>query len=393
MNEILKSIGIITTSRADYGILRPVIQAIDNHAGLEPKLFVTGSHFLESHGRTVKEIEADGWPIEARIDALTGKTDAASVSRSSGSTMIGFADAFERCRVDILLVLGDRFELFAAAAAAVPFNIPIAHIHGGELSYGAIDDAYRHALTKIAHLHFPATENYARRIAQMGEEVWRITVSGAPALDSILKADFMEREEIEQRFGISLDGRPSVVTYHPVTRETDRLAEHLQALRTVLLDANHPIIMTGSNVDTGGAECSAMLKQVAMERSDAYYVENFGARGYLGLLRHAGAMIGNSSSGIIEAASFALPVVNIGNRQNGRDRGNNVIDCEMQTGAIMAAVEKARSQSFRSTLDGLTNIYGSGDAGSIICNRLAEPVSTETLLLKKWNSEGWLQTR
>ena len=380
----MRRIGIVTTSRADYGLYRPVIAAIDAHGELTPELIVSGSHLLASHGMTVSEIEADGWPIHARIAAMDGDTTASGNARTGARTLSGIAETLADDPPDWLLMLGDRYEMLAAAVAAVPFNIPIAHIHGGEVSFGAIDDACRHAITKLAHLHFPSTEGYARRLRQMGEEDWRITVSGAPGLDAAHAADVLERDEIEQRFDVSFDGQPSIVTFHPVTREPDALHAQLTALEAALVALDHPLIMTGSNVDTGGSECSAMLQRVAEKRSDAYYVESFGSAGYMGALRHVGAMIGNSSSGITEGAAFSLPVVNIGNRQDGRERAANVIDCAPETDAILQAVHRARSDAFRQSFAGMPNPFGDGHAAPRIAARLADTPIDARLLAKRF---------
>jgi UDP-hydrolysing UDP-N-acetyl-D-glucosamine 2-epimerase len=379
-----RTISVVTTSRADFGILRPVVEAIDRHEGLRLSLFAAGTHLSPEHGLTIGEIESQGWRIDERVEALLSSTTPEGVAKSSALTTLAFAQIFAKNRPDILLVLGDRYEVHAAVVAAVPFNIPVAHIHGGELTYGAVDDAFRHSITKMAHLHFPATEDYAKRLRQMGEEDWRIVVSGAPALDSIMNRALPDRAAIEQRFGLSLAERPLLVTYHPATREAEPVEAQIAALLGALEALALPVIFTGSNADAGGQTISQAMRAFAAAHANAAYVESLGADNYLGLLRHVRAMVGNSSSGIIEAPSFALPVVNIGSRQAGRMRAANVIDCAPLEADITRAIERALSPDFAASLKGLRNPYGAGNAGRIIADTLAAVPLDARLLAKRF---------
>jgi UDP-hydrolysing UDP-N-acetyl-D-glucosamine 2-epimerase len=342
-------------------------------------------HLSDRHGHTVDEIVAEGWPIIARVAIpVVGDTpEKMAHSMGMGTAAMGAALALER--PDILLVLGDRFEMFAAAMAAVPFSIPLAHIHGGELTLGAMDDAFRHCLTKLSHLHFPATAAYGRRIMQMGEEPWRVTVAGAPALDAFMTEDALPDAVVAERLGFALDDAPALVTLHSETR--GHVPPSLLADRTItaLADLPCPIIITAPNADPGGAEIAEKLKHFAAGRARTVYVESLGARAYRTILARARVMIGNSSSGLIEAASFRLPVVNIGERQAGRVRAANVIDTPADTAAIEKAVARAESDAFRATLSGLVNPYGDGHASARIVSVLRDVPLDMRLMTKRFH--------
>ncbi len=271
------------------------------------------------------------------------------------------------------VMLGDRFEMFATMAACVPFNIPIAHIHGGEISFGAIDDAFRHAMTKMAHLHFAANEEYARRIQQMGEESWRVTVSGAPALDSIIKADLPDRSKLSRQFGIPFNEAPLLVTFHPVTRQFGDAERQTSALLRALEAVDLPVVLTAPNADVESDVIRALFADFVQRRAGrAWFTESFGALNYLAMLRESRAVVGNSSSGIIETPGFKLPTVNIGDRQMGRIRGANVIDCEANAGAIEVAIRKAIDPVFRASLERMVNPYGNGNAADRIVSTLRD---------------------
>jgi UDP-hydrolysing UDP-N-acetyl-D-glucosamine 2-epimerase len=362
----MRTVGVVTTSRADYGILRPVLRAITSHPDLDLRLYVSGSHLAERHGLTVSEVEADGFPIAERLETLTGDDSPEGIAASMAQTTSAFGAAFARSRPDVLVVLGDRFEMHAAAVAALPFTLPLAHLHGGEVTEGAIDEALRHGLTKMSHLHFPATEAYADRIEQLGEERWRITVAGAPSLDNLRDVALLGREEL------GTDRNFLLVTYHPVTLEPEHAGERAAAVLEALRDVDADLVITAPNADTGREAVLSRIEAFVASRPGAQLLVNAGTQRYFSLMAHAAAMVGNSSSGIIEAASFGLPVVNVGIRQRGRLRARNVIDAPEETGAIRAAVDEAMSRAFRTTLDGLVNPYGDGHAAERIVRRLAE---------------------
>lgn len=378
-----RKIAVVTTSRADYGIFRPVIKEMLRRRNLDVQILVTGSHLSPTHGMTIREIEADGFPIATRIPALRSGDTPQDIAANMGNTVKGFGVAYGRVRPDMILVLGDRYEMFAAALAAVPFAIPLAHIHGGEITLGAFDDALRHALTKLSHIHFVSTVQYRRRIIQMGEQPSRVIVSGAPGLDAIRTLIPLTRRQLAQKLGFAMASDPLLVTYHPETLSRRSPADDTRRLLRAINSFRGPIIVTGANADVGASEIRHAMRQFAADAADRLYVANLGNQIYLSLMKIAAALVGNSSSGIIEAASFATPVVNIGERQAGRMRPRNVIDCACQTGSIAAALRTALSTAFRRRLKGMKNPYGDGRSARLIANTLADPWMTAPNLLKK----------
>jgi UDP-hydrolysing UDP-N-acetyl-D-glucosamine 2-epimerase len=347
-------------------------------------LFVGGMHLDPRFGLTVKDIEADGFPTAERIAFLLPSDMPAAIAESLGRGIIGFSKAYERSRPDILMVLGDRFEMFAATAAALPFKIPIAHIHGGELTYGAIDDAMRHAITKMAHLHFVATQEYAHRVQQLGEEPWRVTVSGAPALDNLSSERLLSRDELEHLLKLDLSRPPLLVTYHPVTLEYEQTSWQVTELLAALDELAMPVLFTMPNADTAHSVIVAGVRQYVKSHPDSCLVESLGTRAYFSLMRVTAAMVGNSSSGIVEAPSFALPVVNIGTRQLGRIRAANVIDVDYPKENIIQGVGKALSPDFKARLKGMVNPYGDGHAAERIVHRLKTQELNQALLAKRF---------
>jgi UDP-hydrolysing UDP-N-acetyl-D-glucosamine 2-epimerase len=380
-----RQIGIVTTARSEYGIYRQLLRKLAKKAELSFGLFVGGTHLSAKHGNTIEEIEAEGWPILSRMIVPEASETPEEMAIAMGRGTSAMASALARTRPDILVVLGDRFEMHAAALAALPYAIPIAHIHGGELSLGAIDDAFRHSLTKVSHLHFPSTPTYARRIIQMGEEPWRVTVAGAPALDAFLAEAPLPLEDVERRVGMRLNEAPILVTLHSETLGSEPHDNVAKLLAKVLSTASGPIIITAPNADIGGRAIERVFKEFATTRRDVCYVLSLGARAYRSVLERARFMIGNSSSGLIEAASFQLPVVNIGERQAGRLRPLNVIDVPPVEAELRAAISKAESLTFRASLAGIANPYGDGHASEIIADILATVPIDSRLLIKRFN--------
>ncbi len=370
--------------RSDYGIYRPILRKIVVEPDLRLQLIVSGAHLASEFGRTVDQIEADGFSISDAVHMQADSDTPEAISRSMGIATAGFAASFARNRPDLLIVLGDRFEMHAAAVAAVPFTIPMAHIHGGEITEGAIDDAFRHSITKLSHLHFVSTEVYARRLQQMGEEPWRVTISGAPGLDNIREIELLGSEELSRQFSIRLDTPPLLITFHPATLEHEQTQRQTSQLLDALREVGLPAIFTLPNADTSSRAIMRMIQEFVSKQRQASLVENFGTRAYFSLLAACKAMVGNSSSGIIEAASFRLPVVNIGTRQNGRLRPKNVIDVGNNSDAIAAAIRRAVSEEFRAGLRDLTNPYGTGNAAPIIVDRLKNVPIDDRLIRKKF---------
>lgn len=377
----MRTIGFVSVGRSDYGILRPVLQEVSAQA-MRPVVFAGGAHLVAAHGHTIDAIEHDGWEIVARVDMLLASDTPEGAATSVGVGVLGFASAFQRVRPDLLLIVGDRTEMLAAACAALPLGIPTAHLHGGEISRGAVDELARHAITKLSHLHFVATEAAGGRVLQMGEESWRVTVSGAPALDLVRGFTPMDRITLERRIGIPLRGTPLVVTFHPETLDFERTEAHATEVAAAIAEWNGPVVITSPNADAGRARVMSPLAALVDRRSGTVLVHSLGQEAYYSLLSCAGAMVGNSSSGIIEAPSFGLPVVNVGERQAGRDRAANVIDVPPARQAIADALRRAASPGFRQALSGAPNPYGDGHASVRIASRLASVEIGPSLLRK-----------
>jgi UDP-hydrolysing UDP-N-acetyl-D-glucosamine 2-epimerase len=376
-----RRIGVITTSRADYSHLYWPLRELAARPDIELGLFVLGPHLSPTFGATVAEIERDGFPIQARIECLLSSDTDTGMAKTIGVAMLGLADALTAWRPDILLLIADRYEMLAPACTALALRIPIAHIEGGEISQGAIDDAVRNALTKLAHLHFTSTETARRRVIAMGEEPWRVHHAGAPSLDHLLRSPLIDRPTLESRIGIALTPPCVLAAWHPVTILHNTNAE-ADALFESLAGFAGQLIFVYPNTDAGSHALIERTHSLAASRPDTHIFINLDAVTYWSLLAQVDAMIGNSSSGIMEAASLALPVVNIGIRQQGRERGRNIIDVPAETGAIQNALKQALGGEFRSGLAGMANPYGTGDASRTIARVLAE-TPLDNLLIKE----------
>lgn len=378
-----RTVCVVTGSRAEYGLLLPLLKGIATDARLTLQLAVTGMHLSPEFGLTVRQIEADGFIPDARVDMLLTSDTPTGVAKSLGLGIIGFADAFGRLRPDLLVILGDRFEILAAAQAAMILRIPIAHIHGGELTEGLIDEAIRHSLTKMSHLHFTAAEPYRQRVIQMGEAPERVWTVGAPGLDAIRLTPRLSRAELTESLGFDLTSPYFLVTYHPVT--LDGAGGGIAPLLAALTEfPGHRILFTGVNADPDNAPIREAIAGFAAARpGQVHTVISLGQKRYLGALAHADAVIGNSSSGILEAPSFRIPTVNIGDRQRGRLRAASVIDADEDATAISTAVRRALSADFRAGLTDMQSPFGDGHASE----RMLEIIAThplERLLMKRF---------
>ena len=381
----MRTIGVVTTSRADYGIFLPIMRRIQADPELELYLMVTGMHLSPEFGLTATNIEADGFTIGDRVEMLLSSDTPDGIAKSMGLGTIGFAQAYSRFRPDILLVLGDRFEMHAAVVASLPFNIPVAHIHGGESTEGLIDEPIRHSITKMSHLHFATTERYGRRIVQMGEEPWRVMVSGAASLDNLNDFTPLNDQELKVACGLTLSEPPLLVTYHPVTLQYEHTKSRTKELLAALQRIERNVIFTFPNADTAGRVIIDMIRDFASQNLECQVVTNLGTQAYFTLMSRAAAMVGNSSSGIIEAASFKLPVVNIGQRQQGRLHAENVIDVGNSYAEIKEGIETALAPGFRARLADLSNPYGDGNASERIVNRLREVNLDSEFLMKRFH--------
>lgn len=381
----MRTIGVVTVGRSDYSIYLPVLRKILDDGELELRLFVTGTHLSYKHGYTVAAIAKDGMPISERIEMLQDSDSPKAIVEAMGRGTTAFATVFEVDRPDILLVLGDRFEMHAACSAAIPFCIPIAHLHGGELTFGAIDEQFRHSITKMSHLHFVSTEIYRKRVLQLGEEPWRVTVTGAPALDNLEKFEPLNEAKFKEQFEIKLEDNFILVTFHPVTLELENTGVYVKELFKALDNFHNQIIFTYPNADSSGQTIINAIESYALMQKNVRIVKNLSTAGYLTALSMAGAMVGNSSSGIIEAASFKLPVVNIGTRQEGRVRGENVIDVGYSSDEIGRGIQKALTPEFRTNeLKSLENPYWAGGAAQKIIDVLKTASLKQHLLFKRF---------
>lgn len=367
-----RKVAVITGTRADYGLLYWLMRDIQHDVELGLQLIVTGMHLSPEFGLTYRTIEEDGFSIDAKIEMLLSGDTPTAITKSIGLGTIGFADAFARLQPDVIVILGDRFEMLSAAQAAMVARIPIAHIHGGESSEGAIDEAIRHAITKMAHLHFVAAAEYRRRVIQLGEQPERVFTVGAPGLDYLNRLQLLSRSELEQELGFSLGERCFLVTYHPVTLSDRPLTEALQELLSALDEyPDARLIITYPNADTFGRALINQIESYASERPDRVLVSpSLGQLRYLSALQYVDAVVGNSSSGLIEAPSFQTPTVNIGPRQQGRLRAASVIDCKERREDIKAAIDRALDPGFRATLTSVSNPYGDGHATRKIIEQL-----------------------
>jgi len=360
---------VVTGTRAEYGLLRPLLSEIAADRSLQLQLVVTGMHLAPEFGLTCREIEADGWAIDRKVEMLLSSDSPTGIAKSMGLAMIGFADAFAGLLPDLLVVLGDRFEIFSAVAAATVCTIPVAHLHGGETTEGVIDEAFRHSITKMAHLHFTATEEYSRRVVQLGEQPDRVFTVGAIGIDAIRGRHLLERAALEKAIGFTLGRRNLLVTFHPVTLQRHASEEHFTALLRALeeLPDTH-LLFTKANADTGGRIINAMIDgYVRAHPEKAAAFTSMGQLHYLSAMRLVDGVIGNSSSGLLEAPSFKIGTINIGDRQQGRVRAPSVIDCQPTEKAIAAALARLFSAEFTASLAHCVNPNGDGDtAGRIL---------------------------
>jgi len=379
-----RRIGVVTSSRADYSHLYWPLRLLSEHAEVDLRIIAMASHLSPEFGMTVREIEKDGFVPAAQIESLLSSDSDVGMAKSIGMAVLSLADTLGAMRPDVLLLIADRYEMLAPAAVALSLRIPIAHIEGGEITEGAIDDAVRNALTKMAHIHFTSTESARARVTAMGEEPWRVHRAGAPSLDHLRRSRLVDRQEVERRCGIDLSRAPLLVACHPVTLNEDTTAEAAALFEALeQLAATVPIVFCYPNADAGSRSLLARTREFVARHPSGRLFVNLDAVTYWSLLRCVEAMIGNSSSGIMETASFALPTVNIGARQRGRERARNVLDAEADAGSILARVAEARSAAFRATLGGMSNPYGDGRAAERIVEVLTSVPLGPALLIKR----------
>ncbi len=367
----LRRIAFFTSTRAEYGLIKPIMAEVASRAGLCLQVIVSGTHLSENHGSTWREIAADGFSIDERVEMTISTDDSEGVALSAAQVLAGVAKALVRLKPDVLMLLGDRYELLAAAQAATLARVPIAHIHGGEATEGAIDESIRHAITKLAQWHFAAAEPYAHRIRQMGEATERVWNVGAPAMDNIAALEAVTKDELEAFIGMPLRAPTFLVTYHPVTLKDDSGLSAMQALLAALDASGGSIVITGANADPGARAIRASLQDFATDRANRVtLVESLGSRRYLSLMRHVAVVVGNSSSGLLEAPAVGTPTVDIGPRQQGRLRAPSVLHCGESTAEISRALEVALSADHRRIAARCESPYGQPGASRRIVDIL-----------------------
>ena len=381
----MKRIGIMTGTRAEYGLLKSLMQEINKDNDLELYLIVSGMHLSPEFGMTYKEIEEDGFEINAKVEMLLSSDSPAGISKSIGLGVIGFADEFQRADLDMLILLGDRYEALSAAISAMVMRIPIAHLHGGELTEGAIDEGIRHSITKMSYLHFTSTEQYRNRVIQLGENPERVFYVGALGVENIKKINLMTKEELERSIHFEIDENTVIVTYHPVTLENNTVEEQFLNLSEVL-DRNPKIrmIFTKANADTNGRIVNELIdKYVAQNSERACAFMSLGQKRYLSALKYCRIVIGNSSSGIIEAPSFGKPIINIGDRQKGRICADSVINCGYTQQEIQQAMETALTEEFENKARNCRNPYEKENTAANIISVIKDYLLNDKIKLKK----------
>jgi UDP-hydrolysing UDP-N-acetyl-D-glucosamine 2-epimerase len=370
-----RKVCVVTGSRAEYGLLYPILKEVESRKSLDLQLVATTMHLSDTFGLTYKQIEADGFEINEKVDNLSQLDSNTSMAKSSGMAMTLLSDCFERLQPDVILLLGDRFETHAAATTALLMNIPIAHIHGGEITEGAVDEQIRHSITKMSYLHFCSTEVYRKRIIQMGEDSSRVFNTGAPGIDNIVNLDLLAKSGLEKFIEWRLPKKFALLTYHAETLDNDNLDKKLEQIFSALQHSELGVLFTYANADYGGRFINDKIENFCnLNRNKYKVVKNLGQLKYLSLMKYCDLLIGNTSSGIIEAASFNKPVVNIGKRQSGRLRGDNVIDCTSDN--LEVAINLALSNEFLIKCSQQKNIYGDGNSAVRIVDILAsQPLS------------------
>ena len=377
-----RKIAVITSSRADYGHLYWPLRDLSQHPEVDLRIVVLGSHLSPEFGYTIQEIERDGFKIDARIECLLSSDSDVGMAKTTGLAMLSLADLFGQMRPDLLLLIADRYEMLAPASVALALRIPIAHIEGGEISEGAIDDAVRNALTKLSHIHFTSTRRARLRVIAMGEEEWRVHRAGAPSLDHLRRQAFLDKDQLESRLQIELQDPAILVAYHPVTIARDTVSE-ADALFDALSTLPDQILFCYPNVDAGSRVLIERAKEFATSRKSSRVFINLDPITYWSILKHVNLVLGNSSSGIMETASLALPTVNVGIRQQGRERTCNILDAVPEASAIREAIRKAKTPEFRASLNGMSNPYGDGSASEKIVSVLSTVPLSPQLLMKR----------
>ena len=381
----MKKVCIVTGTRAEYGLLRWVIEGIQQSTVLDLRLIATGMHLSPEFGLTVNAIKADGYHVDRKVEMLLSSDTAVGVTKSMGLGMIGFADALAELKPDLMLVLGDRYEIFAAASAAMIARVPIAHLHGGETTQGAFDESIRHSITKMSHLHFVAAEEYRHRVIQLGEQPEHVFKVGGLGVDSIHRLQLLSRDELEDALNFRFLSRNLLVTFHPVTLECNTGTEQMKELLAALSKLSDTgLIFTMPNADTEGRALFEQIQEFCEKHPQAKAYTSLGQLRYLSCMRHVDGVVGNSSSGLLEAPSFKKGTINIGDRQKGRLKAQSIIDCQPIEGSVSNAIVKMFLPQFQDKLSTVENPYGDGGASEAIV-KILESCSLNDILKKRFH--------
>lgn len=377
-------ITVLTATRAEYGLLSPIIRELLANDFFDVKVVVTGAHLSSEFGLTYKEIEADGIEIDKKIEILTDSDTTTAISKSMGLAMIRFAEYFEESKPDILLVLGDRYETLAVCCAAMNERIPIVHLYGGETTEGAIDEAVRHAITKMSYFHFTSTEEYRKRVVQLGEAPERVFAVGGIGIENALRMPLLSLEELEESIQFKLDKPYAVVTFHPTTLEEGSAQKQFEEILAAIDDKpDMKYIFTKANADANGRLINRMIDEYAKNKENVVVFESLGVKRYLSALKYATMVLGNSSSGLLEVPSFKIPTINIGDRQKGRLKAESVIDCEPVKASVFESINKAISPEFKELAERVKNPYGDGNTSKKIVSILEREIKNSGINLKK----------
>ena len=381
----MRKICVVTGSRAEYGLLKGIINGIENSKKLKLQLIVTGMHLSPEFGLTYQEIEKDEIKIDEKVEMLLSSDTSNGITKSIGLGLIGFADKLDKLKPNLMLILGDRFEIFSASIAAMIAKIPIAHIHGGESTVGAFDESIRHSITKMSHLHFVSTKNYQQRVIQLGEKPQNVFNVGAPGIDNIINLKMLKRSELEKSLNMKLNKKNLLVTFHPVTLEESTSKEQMKQLLGALSELkNTKIVFTMPNADNNSRILFKLIEDFVDRYSFSKAFISLGQLNYLSCIKHFDGVIGNSSSGIIEVPSFKKGTINIGDRQRGRIKASSVIDCSPDKESILNALELLYSKKFKSKLNNVVNPYGVGGVSEKII-KILEKFSLNNILKKQFH--------
>ena len=380
----MRKVCVISGTRAEYGLLRWVMEGISASSRLELQLCVTGMHLSPEFGMTALEIERDGFSIDSKVEMLLSSDTSSGISKSMALGLIGFGDEFQRLKPDLIILLGDRFEVFAAAAAATFARIPIAHLHGGEATEGLIDEPIRHSLTKMSHLHFVATDEYRKRVIQLGESPERVWRVGGLGIDNIKKLELLQKSDFEKSIGFSLGKRNLMITFHPVTLEENTASEQMEELLAAINELKDTkVIFTMPNADTDGRELFRLIEKFTATNENSIAFTSMGQLRYLSCIKYVDAVVGNSSSGLIEVPSFQKPTINIGDRQRGRVKAGSVVDCSPDKESIKRTIEGVYETCFQENLKTVENPYGDGGASESIV-KVIEQTDLTGILKKRF---------